>query len=231
MIFQDPFGALNPSYTVEYHLRRSLANLRPNLTAREQTDAVLEMLDLVGLRPNRDYLKKKPHELSGGQRQRVVIAQAMLVNPEVVVADEPTSVLDVSLRVGILNLMDRLRQDKGTAFLFITHDLASARYLADDLYVMYAGQFVEHGPAAEMIHHPLPLYTRILLDAVPDPRRRTLAVVSSNKTVADLTNASRGCRFAPRCPVVQDVCWPLEPEEIKTAENHAVRCHQYDHGM
>ncbi|MCY0898042.1 MAG: hypothetical protein OWU33_03765 [Firmicutes bacterium] len=132
-------------------------------------------------------------------------------------------------RFRILNLMDGLRQDKGTAFLFITHDLASARYLADDLYVMYAGQFVEHGPASEVIHHPLHPYTRILLDAVPDPRRRTLAVISSNKTVADLTNASRGCRFAPRCPAVQDVCRQIEPEEIKVAQDHAVRCHQYDH--
>src|SRR5207247_6229860 len=141
-------------------------------TRRGIEQRVLELLDTVGLVPPERYADKYPHELSGGQRQRVAIARALAANPKVLIADEPTSMLDVSIRIGILNLMVRLKEERGIAFLYVTHDLASARYVADEILVMYAGQIVEHGPMEQVLAEPLHPYTRLLLAAVPDPAKR-----------------------------------------------------------
>jgi peptide/nickel transport system ATP-binding protein len=168
MIFQDPFASLNPVKKVQHHIERPL--LIHGLVPRRQVDTrVRELLETVGLLPPDEVAQKYPHQLSGGQRQRVSIARALAVEPAVVLADEPISMLDVSIRIGLLNLMADLKRELGIAFLYITHDIASARYVADEVLVMYAGRIVEQGPTDEVLHSPLHAYTRLLLSAVPNP--------------------------------------------------------------
>jgi len=162
---------LNPVKTVHHHIERPLRIHKMVASARVE-ERVHELLRSVGLVPPHELATKYPHELSGGQRQRVALARVLAVEPRVILADEPTSMLDVSIRIGILNLMMRLKEERGIAFLFVTHDLASARYVADDLLVMYAGQIVESGPVEEVLASPLHPYTRLLLAAVPDPAKR-----------------------------------------------------------
>ena len=168
MIFQDPFASLNPAHTIGHHLRRPLKLHRPDVKRAEIDSAVRELLRRVRLDPDL-VAPKYPHELSGGQRQRVNIARALAVKPEVIVADEPTSMLDVSVRLGVLNLLNEMKQDMNLGLLYITHDIATARYVAEDIAVMYAGQIVEWGSTARVIDNPLHPYTRLLLSAVPDP--------------------------------------------------------------
>ena len=170
MIFQDPFDSLNPVRTIKHHLERPV-RIHSVVSKRDVTPRVHELLRTVGLVPPEKYAAKYPHELSGGQRQRVAIARALAVNPSVILADEPISMLDVSIRIGILNLMLGLKQELGIAFLYITHDIASARYVADEVLVMYAGQIVEQGPTDSVLLEPLHSYTRLLLSAVPHPER------------------------------------------------------------
>ena len=168
MIFQDPFGSLNPVKTIRHHLERPLRIHR--IVPRAQVEErVHELLRTVGLVPPEQIAAKYPYELSGGQRQRVAIARALAVEPKVVLADEPTSMLDVSIRIGILNLMLKLKEERELALLYVTHDLASARYVADEMLVMFAGQIVERGPTEEVLQNPLHPYTRLLLSSVPDP--------------------------------------------------------------
>jgi peptide/nickel transport system ATP-binding protein len=170
MIFQDPFDSLNPVRTIRHHLERPV-RIHSVVSRRDVAPRVHELLRTVGLVPPEMYAAKYPHELSGGQRQRVSIARALAVNPSVILADEPISMLDVSIRIGILNLMLGLKQELGIAFLYITHDIASARYIADEVLVMYAGQIVEQGPTDSVLLEPLHPYTRLLLSAVPHPER------------------------------------------------------------
>jgi peptide/nickel transport system ATP-binding protein len=168
MIFQDPFASLNPVKRVQHHIERPL--LIHGLVSKRMVDArVRELLDTVGLVPPEEIAQKYPHQLSGGQRQRVAIARALAVEPAVVLADEPISMLDVSIRMGLLNLMADLKRELGIAFLYITHDIASARYVADEVLVMYAGRIVEQGPTDEVLQSPGHEYTRLLLSAVPNP--------------------------------------------------------------
>jgi len=170
MIFQDPFGSLNPIYSVEHHLIRPLLRHGKSKTTAEARDRARALLESVGLAPGSDYGPKKAHELSGGQLQRVAIARALAVEPKLILADEPTSMLDVSIRAGVLNLLRELKQTRGLSFLFITHDLASARYVADRIMVMHRGRIVESGPSDRVMDHPQHEYTRRLLAAVPNPR-------------------------------------------------------------
>ena len=171
MVFQDPFAALNPAHTIHYHLDRPLRLHQRNLNAAQRRAAVEELLTRVKLDPAQ-LMGKFPHELSGGQRQRISIARALAVNPQVIVADEPTSMLDVSVRLGILNLLNDMKAQLGLALLYITHDIATARYVAEDIMVMYAGQIVEWGDMESVLGNPQHPYTRLLLSAVPDPDRR-----------------------------------------------------------
>jgi len=170
MVFQDPYAALNPLHTVEYTLARPVANF----TKLRGTDArrrVLELLETVGLSPVEEFAAKLPHQLSGGQRQRVVIARALASDPQVIIADEPVSMLDVSLRAGVLALLEDLREQWGVSMLYITHDLLSARLVTDNIMVLNQGRVVERGDTAEVLKHPQDEYTIKLLDAIPNPRK------------------------------------------------------------
>jgi peptide/nickel transport system ATP-binding protein len=182
----------------------------------------------VGLVPPEEVAAKYPHQLSGGQRQRVSFARALAVNPEVILADEPISMLDVSIRMGILNLMAQLREERGLSYLYITHDIASARYLADETLVLYAGHLMEAAPSEDLMAEPLHPYTQLLLSAVPDPgaglaRRR----VEARGEIPTVINPKPGCRFASRCPHVMDVCRKQTPPLFEVRPNHRVRCYLY----
>ena len=234
MIFQDPFGSLNPAKTIRHHLERPLRIHR--IVRDDQVEArVHELLETVGLVPPEHVAAKYPHQLSGGQRQRVAIARALAVEPTVLLADEPTSMLDVSIRIGILNLMLRLKEERQIAFLYVTHDLASARYVADDILVMYAGQIVEQGPVEQVLENPLHPYTQLLLSAVPDARLReqsSIPVSRSGHSVAAV-DPQPGCRFVGRCPLAVDVCHHVTPPLVETrppaadasSPAQAARCH------
>jgi peptide/nickel transport system ATP-binding protein len=226
LIFQDPFDSLNPVKTVRHHIERPLRVHR--MVPRDGVEErVLELLRTVGLVPPHEIAEKYPHELSGGQRQRVALARVLAVEPRVILADEPTSMLDVSIRIGILNLMTRLKEEHGIAFLFVTHDLASARYIADDLLVMYAGQIVESGPVEEVLASPLHPYTRLLLAAVPDPAKRLHSDrIQERKGVAAAgIDPPDRCRFVKRCPLAIDVCSHVTPPLVEARPRQAARCH------
>ena len=226
MIFQDPFGSLNPVKTVRHHVERPL-RIHRVVPSKQVEQRVYELLRTVGLVPPEDVAAKFPHELSGGQRQRVSIARALAVEPKVVLADEPISMLDVSIRIGILNLMAKLKEEHGIAFLYVTHDLASARYLADDILVMYAGQIVESGPIEQVLADPLHPYTRLLLDSVPDPATKTEAqqIELRRGDTAAAVDPSEGCRFRERCPIAIDICSHTTPQLVEARPDHAARCH------
>jgi peptide/nickel transport system ATP-binding protein len=224
MIFQDPFGSLNPAKTIRHHLERPLRI--HDVVPPERIEArVHELLETVGLVPAEHMAAKFPHQLSGGQRQRVAIARALAVEPKVLLADEPTSMLDVSIRIGILNLMLELKEQHEIAFLYVTHDLASARYLADDILVMYAGQIVERGPVDEVLADPLHPYTQLLLSAVPDPatglESKTIEIRKGIASAA--VDPPDGCRFVQRCPLAVDVCSRVTPALVEARPQQSAR--------
>jgi peptide/nickel transport system ATP-binding protein len=225
MVFQDPFSSLNPAHTIGYTMDRGLKLHRPELDRHQRQAEAERVLDVVGLVPPAAILTKYPYELSGGQRQRVGFAQALSYRPKLILADEPVSMLDVSIRIGLLNLMAHLREEAGVSILYITHDIASARYVSDRVLVMYAGHLVEHGPTDEVLHHPVHPYTRLLLSAVPDPRAEmsiTSADVGEPPRVID---PGEGCRFRWRCPLAIDVCAQITPRLRPTAPLHEAACH------
>lgn len=226
MVFQDPYSSFNPVYRVAHGLHRALALHRPEIDRAERDQVAKELLQSVGLTPPADILRKYPFELSGGQRQRIGFAQALASRPEVILADEPVSMLDVSIRIGVLNLMTRLRFEAGVSLLYITHDVASARYVADRLLVMYAGHLVESGPAEDVLLHPKHPYTQLLLSAVPDPRApiglASGSAVSEPPRVVDPTD---GCRFRQRCPYAVDECSRVTPRLRPMRPDHAAACH------
>jgi peptide/nickel transport system ATP-binding protein len=224
MIFQDPFGSLNPSSTIGYHLARPLEVHGIARGAADVASRTRELLATVGLDPSSGVADKYPHQLSGGQRQRVAIARAIACEPEIVLADDPTSMHDVSIRIGILNVIDRLKQTRGLSFVYITHDVASARYLADEILVMYAGICVERGPTEAIIGAPKHPYTQLLLSAVPDPTRAPAA--RSEATGGALPSAT-GCPFASRCPHARSACRTDLPAPAVVGADHVVRCHLF----
>jgi peptide/nickel transport system ATP-binding protein len=225
MVFQDPFASLNPVHSVRYHLARPL---KIHKRAGEGKDgprkAVEALLTRVKLAPTNQYIDKLPHELSGGQRQRVAIARALAAGPSVLLADEPISMLDVSIRLGILNLLGELRDQEKLAILYVTHDIASARYFADTMTVMYAGRVVESGPTLEVTDNPQHPYTRLLLDAAPDPERETPAVMQARGSAPSLISPPSGCRFHPRCPLALPICSEQQPPDISVGEGHVAAC-------
>jgi peptide/nickel transport system ATP-binding protein len=226
MIFQDPFGSLNPVKTIRHHVERPL-RIHRVVAGAQIEERVYELLRTVGLVPPEDFAKKYPHELSGGQRQRVAIARALAVEPKLVLADEPTSMLDVSIRIGILNLMLKLKEERQIAFLYVTHDLASARYVADEIMVMYAGQIVERGLVEDVLREPLHPYTRLLLAAVPDPAKRLSAerIEQSKGVAAAGVDPPAGCRFVTRCPIAVGICSEVTPGLVEARPGQIARCH------
>jgi peptide/nickel transport system ATP-binding protein len=225
MIFQDPFGSLNPVKTVRHHLTRPL-KIHDRVPRDRIEERIHQLLTTVGLVPPEKYIEKYPYELSGGQRQRVAIARALAVEPKVLVADEPTSMLDVSIRAGILNLMLDLKERERLAFLYVTHDLASARYVADTVLVMYAGQIVEQGPSDQVLQSPLHPYTQLLLASVPDPAVGSRERIEIHKGVASAAvDPTAGCRFVGRCPLRIAACSEVTPELVAARPGHSARCH------
>jgi peptide/nickel transport system ATP-binding protein len=222
MVFQDPFSSINPAHPVETSLRRSLELHRRDESARSIRALMPELMNEVGL--NADMLFDYPHQLSGGQRQRVAIARALATRPRLILADEPTSMLDVSVRIGILNLMARLRDVEGISMLFITHDLASARYLADTTLVMFAGELVEGGESLELMANPAHPYTQILLSAIPDPRRTEAVDVEARRILRRLVMEGHECPFDGD---PDQECSDTEPVRHHLSATHWVRCHRY----
>ena len=223
LVLQDPFESLNPVHRVRYHLARPLEV--HGLTGGANLDGLVTgLLERVSLTPADQFIGKYPHELSGGQRQRVAIARALAVSPRVLLADEPVSMLDVSIRLGVLNLLADLRDRDGLAVLYVTHDIASARYLADQIAVMYAGQVVESGPAAPLTDEPAHPYTRLLLSAAPDPDRAAPPSLAGRGAPPDLIRPPSGCRFHPRCPYAMAVCAQAAPPPFALGGAHSSAC-------
>jgi peptide/nickel transport system ATP-binding protein len=234
MVFQDPFSSLNPVHNVRYHLSRPLRLHKLARNKREETEQILALLNRVSLSPADQFIQKYPHQLSGGQRQRVAIAHALAARPEVLLADEPVSMLDVSIRLDILNLMLRLKDEEQLALLFITHDIASARYFAEDTLVMYAGQTVEGGPSEEVIQRPKHPYTQLLLSAAPDPDSIRIdgkvKILPARGEIPSLIRPPSGCRFHPRCPHTMPVCRQRFPERTTFSDGHWTHCFLYGDG-
>lgn len=224
-IFQDPTASLNPRMTLGQAIAHGLRihRLAEGPEARER---VLEMLAKVGLTPPEQFIHKYPHQISGGQRQRAVIARALVLQPNLVVADEPIAMADVSVRAVLLRLMRDLQREFHLTYLFITHDLATAKYICDRIAVMYLGKIVEIGPLTSVYRTPLHPYTQALLAAVPipDPEARRTKPLPKGE-IPNPINPPRGCRFHPRCPFARPDCADAEPRLRELEPGHAVACH------
>lgn len=227
MVFQDPFSALNPLHNIYYHLERPLKLYHPSdkVTMKKKMD---DYLTLVGLVPPEEQGNKYPYQLSGGQRQRAYLARILSVGAEVILADEPTSMLDVSIRLGILNLMNKMKKENKKSFIYITHDIATARYFADRIIVLYAGHMVEWGDVDKVIVNPQHPYTKLLVAAAPDPEREgviELPVVKDEESEVTMWSPeSKGCPFQRRCPVAEERCFKELPEEREVSEGQFTRC-------
>jgi peptide/nickel transport system ATP-binding protein len=226
MVFQDPYSSINPVYRITHPIGRGIVLHRRDVAPRAREGEVERALGEVGLMPPGRMAAKFPHELSGGQRQRVGFATALSVRPKLIVADEPVSMLDVSIRIGVLNLMSELREREGLSFLYITHDVASARYIADRVLVLYAGHLVEEGPTEEVIARPKHPYTQLLLSAVPDPRAPLgLSDAADVGEPPKVIDPKEGCRFRNRCPLAIATCETVTPELREIGPCRRVACH------
>ena len=232
LIYQDPFASLNGLKKIRTIVSRVVKIHFPRLGRRGTAERVTELLEKANMTPPERYLDRYPTDLSGGQRQRVAIARALAVNPDVLLADEPTSMLDASIRLDVLNLLGDLRESEEVAVLYITHDIASARYLSDRIHVMYGGKVVESGPTEQIVSSPVHPYTQLLLSAAPDPARYKGSGAPRNDTIPDArpvdnTSDIRGCRFADRCPVAMPKCTAEDlPLFRSTTDDHLVQCWQ-----
>jgi len=226
MIFQDPYESLNPRFSVRQTLEEPLI-IHGMKNPIERHDRCMETLEKVGLRPAKTYIDRYPHQMSGGQRQRVAIARALVIKPLFMVADEPVSMLDVSIRASILNLLKDLVQELNLASIYISHDLSLIRYVCDKTAIMYLGRIVEMGLTEDVIKHPAHPYAQALLAAVPSPEPNPnglhIPIIGEPPNPVDLPS---GCRFHPRCPNVKAICREVEPVG-KTMEGRWVECHLY----
>jgi len=228
IIYQDPYESLDPRYRVRDTVAEPLLIHGLGGSAAERDALVVQALVQAGLEPPELYIDRFPHELSGGQRQRVAIAAAMVLKPKLLLADEPVSMLDVSVRAGILRLLDELRRD-GLAIVMITHDLSTAAHFADRIAVMYLGRIVEEGPARDVVRNPLHPYTKALISVVPkrDPRNSTVPQILTGET-PNPVHIPPGCRFHPRCPIAEERCKTVDPElrtpSAATSPEHRAAC-------
>ncbi|HEY6285074.1 MAG TPA: dipeptide ABC transporter ATP-binding protein [Ktedonobacteraceae bacterium] len=226
MIFQDPFASLNPRYTIGSLIAEPM-HIYKVASSAEIRERTVELLRVVGLRP--EYIDRYPHEFSGGQRQRIAVARALSINPEFVIADEPVSALDVSIRAQVLNLLQRLQQQFNLTYLFVSHDLSVVRHVADRIAVMYLGKIVELSDRDELYAAPKHPYTKALLSAIPIPdpqieKRRKRIILSGD--LPSPINIPSGCRFHTRCPMAQQICREVEPVyEAKEGREHYAACH------
>jgi peptide/nickel transport system ATP-binding protein len=227
MIFQDPFGSLNLAHSIGDIIARAVTLHVPGTGRAEAGKRVAGLLETVGLTPAADFIPKYPAQLSGGQRQRIVIARALAVNPSIIVADEPTSMLDVSIGIDIMNLLIDLKERQRLTMMYITHNLASARYMADHMAVMYAGTCVEYGGIDEMIEKPLHPYTILLLNSTPEPFREQKAAIEAREENPDLTSGKPQCMFCARCPGSRKRCFDSEPPEYVFGKRR-VKCFLYE---
>ncbi len=228
IIFQNPYASLNPRMKIGEAIGNPL-EIHEIASGEEKKQLVMEMLDKVGLQPVEKLYDTYPHELSGGQRQRAAIARAMILKPDFIVADEPISMIDVSLRAKILELMNQLKDELDLTYLFITHDLAVAKYISDRIAIMYLGKVVEMGLKEVIFSQPKHPYTIALLSAIPipDPKVERKRIELKGEVPSPI-NPPSGCRFHPRCPVVMDVCPKEEPELLNVENGHLVACHLFN---
>lgn len=231
MIYQDPYQSLNPRQYISDIVGEPLDVNGLVTTQEERNERIREALESAGLTPADDYLYRRPFELSGGQRQRAAIAGSLIMKPEFVVADEPVSMLDASIRTGIVKMMLEQRNKKGVAYLFITHDLSLAWLISDRIAIMYLGKIMEIGTAHEIIKNPKHPYTQALLDIMPVPGK----VLTEKRRIleGETPNAGtevRGCKFCGRCPVAMEICGQVEPENTEVSPGHFVMCHKYTAG-
>jgi len=223
-IFQDPYASLNPRMRVGDAIKDPL-EIHGIAEGEEARKMVLEMLEKVGLTPPKKFYNLYPRDLSGGQRQRVAIARAMILRPELVVADEPVSMIDVSLKAAILELMLKFKEELGLTYLLITHDLAVARYVTDRIAVMYLGKIVEQGTADQVFDNPLHPYTKALMIAIPTPKpKRRRKIPIRGEVPLSPVNVPPGCRFHPRCPYATEKCRREEPPLVEVEKGHLVAC-------
>lgn len=224
MIFQDPYETLNPRFTTLETISEPL-KIYGMKNKDEIYDKVIEFLEIAELRPAEQYIHRYPHELSGGQRQRVAIARGIVLEPKFLVADEPVSMLDVSIKADILNLLKNLRESMGLTMLYVSHDLSTIKYLCDRIAIMYLGKIVEIGDVDEVIHNPKHPYTQVLLSSVPvaDPDHKRERIEIDDET-PDQINLPPGCRFEPRCPIAREECKQVDHELFKMGEDHWSAC-------
>lgn len=227
MIFQDPFSSMDPRFTAFNTLEEPMDIHGIGGGYEERKETIMEALEEVQLTPAEEFIDRYPHMLSGGQKQRVAIARALILNPDFIVADEPTSMLDVSVRAELLNLMKDLMSEENLTYLYITHDISTSRFFSDSISVMYLGKFVEKGEVGTVLDDPLHPYSQALLKAVPEPKPEMVEEIKEipiKGEVPDATNIPSGCRFHPRCPYAQDICAEEEPE-LRRVKDREVACH------
>lgn len=225
VVFQDPYASLNPRMRVGDSIGHALT-IHGLVNQKEKHERVVDMMEKVGLTPAATIYRKYPHQVSGGQRQRIVLARALILHPALVIADEPIAMADVSVRVLLLELMNRLKDEFHLTYVFITHDLATARYICDRIAIMYLGRIVEMGPLAEVYRSARHPYTEALLAAVPvpDPRFRRTTPMPRGE-IPNPINPPSGCRFHPRCPIAEEICSVEEPQLTEVGSEHLVACH------
>lgn len=226
MIFQDPYQSLNPKFMIIDIVAEPLRFIYKNISEDEMERRVIEALEFAGLKPGRNYLYRFPHELSGGQKQRVAIAAVFIISPDFIVADEPVSMLDASVRADIVKLMFEMKEKKGTSYLFITHDLALAWLVSDRIAIMYLGKIVEIGPSEIISGNCIHPYSQALISVLSniDIKKKRKKIVLKGETPSP-TEIPKGCRFYTRCPIAKEKCLKEEPKLVERSKNHFVACH------
>ena len=225
MVFQDPMTSLNPLYTIEKQITEMLDLHQKQMSKQEKHARCVELLHMVGIPNPEDRLKSYPHQFSGGMRQRVIIAIALAANPKLIIADEPTTALDVTIQAQILKLMDKLVKEQDAALILITHDLAVVSQMADRIIVMYCGKIVESGSRDDVIHRPSHPYTVGLLNSIPRMGEDQDRLESIPGMVPSMLDLTQGCYFAPRCKYCQDICRTRAPENHEVGPGHCAACH------